>query len=147
MRTAQNEEVRPRVEATAGSIRLRGLPEGRSQLDLVLDHPFFLPGTARPAADDAHLDLARGTERELALSVAAIGGAITLDGAPAARITDPSGASRVMAADPRGRVLAAHLPEGDYRVDACGDAVCTTIRRSWPGVPVRRAAFTALATD
>ncbi len=118
------------VETHPDFARVRGLPVGRSELRARFTHPFFVPAEATldPAALTRQASL--GNEATLALSIGAIGGAVSVKSEHAAlRITSIDGSVHSSTGE--------NLPAGRYVVQACADDACTKPGQTWKDVVVR----------
>ena len=127
---------RPDAPVRDGRFAVRGLPEGTVRVEIVLEHPHFLP---RPQSRwRLDLELARGRFVEVTPKIEALGGAVRValpdnaDDDVFVRLTGQDGTLHGEG------TFVASVPAGIYSVLVCGDAECTPPLRMWTGIEVKR---------
>jgi len=141
---ARKQESRKVVaETSADRILLRELPEGDAELDLTIDHPYFLPSAKIHGSFP--VELVRGGITPVFLTVDAIGGAVRVRGTGlTARLLAANGTARV-ARIADGAALFEGVAPGIYRAELCGNVGCSEILRAWDRVIVNIATTAELA--
>jgi hypothetical protein len=113
---------------------LRGLPERKFKLSVVVKHPYLVPPSR--SLPEQEFDLVRGKLITLPAAFDKVGGLLEVHSAgAAARLVQAAGAPTIRPVVD-GQAHFPGTPPGNYRAEACEDAACARVVTTWEGVEV-----------